>query len=550
MNMSEFSWADVGEIAGTKFTLVGEDSPGPEKLVLPSGLTVVTDNALPYLLRSCRAFDLEQLACLAAAVSATRFARGSERRRSLTGADGESHPLLRDSWLALVLKLALGDRDRSGFGGAPPTGLALTRLCRLAVSSRCEADEGDLAPAEYLTRMAYQQFWDQENFNVWPRGLIILRDMLRIMPAGDQYDVETAFSNLHHGLGFTTFVFLCFALFSAATKGGGRRFDVKQFASSPSFKIAEEDAELFLDLISVSLDEYRERANDSDLCEPGFDMYNFNPLIKWPALRHPAGGVVVPIARLLLDRATRGIYYEFFEQLGSNAAGRFGNFWGKAFETYVGEMLRVTPGLPQPHKGEKVVEEGSACDWVFPCGDRWILIECKTRGLNLRSKTTGRVSAIEEDILGRLDGSSLPKGVAQLAETEAAMKKGGIIPRNAECIAMLVTFDQMYFANDDRFPVSGLLRRGAEALTELPIPDFVVASVSEMENVCRVVETTGCDLGEALALKARARETRRQDLGLYMNQTYKPPAQPISFHSEFLHSGMEEILAKFRREVH
>ncbi len=548
MNMSEFSWADVGEIAGTRFRLIGEDSPGPEKLVLPSGLAVVTDNALPYLLHSCRAFDLEQLACLAAAVSARRFARGGERRRSLTGVEGEAHPLLGDSWLALVLKLALGDRDRSGFGGTPPTGLALARLCRLAVSSRCEADEGDLAPAEYLTRMAYQQFWDQENFNIWPRGLMMLRDMVRVMPPGDRYDVDQTFADVY-GLGFTNFVFLCFALFSMATKRAGRLFGVQQFTSSPSFNIAEEDAECFLDLISVSLDDYRERANDSDLCEPGFDMYNFNPLIKWPALRHTAGGVVVPVPRLLLDRATKGIYYDFFKQLEPEPAGKFGNFWGKAFETYVGHALRSTPGLPEPKKGEELVGEGSACDWVFPCGDRWILIECKTRGLSLRSKSTGRVSAIVEDILGRPDGSSLPKGVAQLAETEAALKKRGIIPSKAECISMLVTFDQIYFANDDRFPVNGLLRRGAEALTELPIPDFVVASVSEVEDVCRVVETTRCDLGEALALKARTSKTRRQDLGLYINQTYKPPAQPISFHSEFLHSGMEEILAEFRRGV-
>jgi len=549
MDNSEFSWAEVGEIAGTKITLVGEDTPGVETLVLPrSGLVVLTENAFPYLVRALKEFDLESLARLVATVSARRINVNTRRTNPLvTGGQG-SHPLLRDYLLALALKLALGDFDRPTASGAIPTGLDLARLCRLAVSSRCDADTEDLIPAEFLTRLAYQQFWDQETFNIWPRGLMMLRDMVRVMADEDRYDIDKAFADLY-GLGFTDFVFLSFALFSMSIRQPGCRFDVDNFISSPSFEIGGEEAELFLDLISISLADYREQANDSDLCQVGFDLYNFNPLINWPALRVNAGGVVVPIARLLLDRAIRGIYYDFFGQLSTTAAGRFGNFWGKAFDTYVGEILRATPGLPEPYKGEDLVGEGSACDWAFPCGDRWVLVECKTRGLTLESKTTGRTSAVEQDILGRLDGSSLPKGIAQLGETQATLKEKGVIPSKTECIGMLVTFDQMYFANDDRFPTIDFLRRGAKSLSDQPTPEFVVASISELENVCRAVETRNCDLGEALANKVRIRETRRQDLGLFINQTYKPPPQPISFHSEFLRRGMEELLAEFQREV-
>jgi hypothetical protein len=546
--MAEFSWTEVGEILGTRVTLLGEDSPGPEKLVLPSGVTVVTDNALPYLVHSCRAFDLEHLVCLIGSISAVQMARETERRRAPTWRDRPLEPLLRDYQLALVLKVALADSERTGSAGTQATGLALTRLCKLVVSSRSQADEGDLQPAEFFTRMAYQQFWDQVSFNVWPRGLLILRGMMDLMAEEDRYDIETAFAAIH-GLGFTTFVFLCFALFSTATKQGGRRFDVRQFTSSPAFAIEEQDAEAFLDLISVSLDGYRECANAPEVCEPGYEMYNFNPLVRWPALRHTKGGVVVPIPRLLLDRATTGIYYDFFKELEPEAAGKFGNFWGKSFETYVGHMLRQTAGLPEPMKGEDVVGDGSACDWVLHCGDRWVLIECKTRGLSLRSRTTGRKEAIEEDILGRPGGASLPKGIAQLVETEAALRRAGVIRSGAECVLVLVTFDQLYFANEDRFPVHALLRLGAESLTSLPIPYFHVASVSEMEDVCRVVETMGCDLGEALSIKARSADARRRDLGLYMNQTYRPPAKPISLHSEFLRRGMEEILTQFRRDA-
>lgn len=547
--MNEFSSAEVGEIAGMRVLLAGEDRLGPETLTLPSGLSIVTENALPALVSACRTFDLEHLACLVAMVSAFRHdrQRTADMDRALQAEGAGPGTVLRDYQMAIVLRIALSDPERDDPGGQKATVQDLARLCRLVASSRCEADMGNatFSAPSFLLRTAYQQFWDLESLDSWPRGLIILREMAARMSVSDRYDINAAFARIY-GLPFDTFVVLAFSLYALVTAQPGRRFAAEQFASSPDYDLPGEEVAAFLDLISSPLDQFRERASHPSVCFPGYDMYNLNPLMMWPAIRHSEGGVVVPIPRFLLDRVTTGVYFDFLLRLDDESAGHFGNFWGRAFEAYVGRIFETTPGAQPLTKADEVLGSGKVCDWILPSGSGVVLFECKTRGLDARSKITGQEDDLRRCLLKQVDGSSLAGGVAQLAESARRVRED---PRFSKCtiFPVLVTLDEIYFANFDAIGVRALLQEGATRLTKCAIPGFQVSGVNGIEAVCRAVEYAGCDPVAALGEKFSDPKYSLLDMRTFVSRRFHPPTEPISLHRQFFDTKLAELVQPFLR---
>ncbi len=548
--LSEFPWSEAGRIAGLKVFVSGKDKPGSETLVLPSGLAVVTENALPAFLNSCSDLDPEHLLCLIAEIAGMKQKReGKAALETAIRAEG-GHPgaLLRDHQLALILKTVITCPGGShGHREVDLRGLA--RLCKLITSSQCEADraEATSSPASLLMRMAYQQFWDMEGLDSWPRGLIILREMATSLSQSDRYDLNASFSRIY-GLAFDSFVVLSFALFALVINQPGRRFGVDQFTSSPDFDLSADEVEKFLGIISCSMEEYRDYARNPATCLSGYDLYNLNPLIMWPGIRHSAGGVVVPIPRLLLDRVTTGIYYDFLQRL-PGAAGQFGNFWGKAFEQYVFQVFDTTSGVTKPIGAQHLVASGRNCDWALISEeDRTVvLIECKTRGLSARAKITGHEGELRKSLLREIDDSSLAGGVAQLAETTQRLSSMEEF-ESFRVLPILVTLDEIYLANFDAILVRSILIEGATKLTDAPIPDFQVCGVNGVEAVCRAVEYRRAEPFAALTEKFDNEDWRGVDMRNYISSRFDPPAEPIALHREYLRRGMADMIQPFRRQ--
>jgi len=161
-----------------------ERADGREELVLPNGVTVVGDNFLPYLQAACRAYDLEHLGLVISGFSSMRVLAKEKLHEYLLAAGIEPSALLRDYQMALVLLLAAGDKERTDPGGRRITAIELARLCRLAISSHTTGeDQSD--GASLVRRTAYQQFWDLESFDVFPRGMIMLREVSDLIPDED-----------------------------------------------------------------------------------------------------------------------------------------------------------------------------------------------------------------------------------------------------------------------------------------------------------------------------------------------------------------------------
>ena len=547
--MREFTSKEVMDLAGMKVLLAGEDRPGPETFILPSGLAVSSSNALPLLMGACRAFDLEHMACQVAEISAMKFDKDRKAvlESALASAGADPRTILRDHQMALALKIAIGDPERQnpthGKKGTVPD---LARLCRLVTGSRCDADldKATFSVPSFLVRMAYQQYWDQEGLDFWPRGLMILREMAALLSSADRYDINKAFENIYH-LPFDSFVVMSFALHASVVAEPGKRFGIEQFLRSPDFDLPEDQLETFFDLISCSLEEFRNAAADPAVCFDGYDLYNLNPLMRWPAVRHSEGGVVVPIPRFLLDRVTTGIYYDFMQQLTKEEAGRFGNFWGHAFEAYIGHIFDQTEGMPTLTKAEEIVSTGRVCDWILSADGVVILFECKTRGLDARAKITGQDEHVQASLEKELGGSSLAQGVAQLAESAASIRDD---KRFAGCAVfpILVTSEEIHFANSDFASIRGMLRSGAEKLTDVPIPNIQCTGVNGLEWLCRAVEQGSCDPVAALVEKFD-KEFEQVQMREYVRTRFEPAVQLIKVHREFMDRSLNEMIEPFAR---
>jgi hypothetical protein len=538
----EFQSKIVGEIGGMRVMMTGrERSDGKEDLVLPSGLAIVTDNALEYLVGACREYDLQHLGLVIAEFSSMRVGTREKLNETLAAAGADPAGLLRDYQMALVFRVAAGDPDRTDPTGKRISAIELARLCRLAISSRTLGEETDDVSA-LLLRVAYLQFWDLESYDIFPRGMIMLREVADALPEADRYDLNEAFKS-RFGFRFDTFVVLCFSLFALATNQPARRFGIEQLAGSAEFDLPREEIAAFLEYVSCDLGSFRERANDPRVLVPNFEPHSLNPLVRWPALCHSDGGVYVPIPRLLLDRATTGVYYDLLPELSKKEAGRFGAFWGNAFDRYIERILSTTPGVGPIRRGEELIKDGKNCDVIELPEKAPALFECKTAGLSRRSKTTGERSSIVADI----EGSSFPEGVVQLAESRAYLKSAfGAEPNSP---LMLVSLDEMYWANEPGIGIREMIAAAASDLTKADVSSLTIGSASDVESLCRAAEFGGVDPRTMLLAKMSRPDTDALDVRTFVASTVKPPRTPITLHREFLDSGWRVMLSPYLKRA-
>ena len=538
---------EVGQILRMKVMLVGPDDIGERYWEMPSGVRVKTADALPILRAWVAALDTERTVDLIAALSAWRHTGPDRVRQELERAGSHDQALFREYQMAFVLKTLLTDTARPPWAGRRITETDLAKMCLMVVHSRCDADVRFESGWAFLQRMAYQQFWEQEDYTSWPRGILIHREMNQRLPEHDRFDINKRFLELH-GVDLDSFLFLSFALFALTTQQPGRVFDVAQFVESPDFAISEQQAVTFFDLIGITFEEYRRRAQDPATTERGYELYDLNPLVFWPALKRPSGGHIVPVPRFLLDRATTGIYFDFFQRLDDDEAGRFGNFWGGAFQAYVGELMRGTPNSPQPEEGGMAVPgPGRACDWVVRDRDAILLIECKTRGLSAKSRITGEETYLRRDVAradkGDPRGSSLAGAVVQLMKSRDQLAATG----RPRFVCLVVTLDKMYFANNREW-LHRFIREEAERKYGGPLPeDFEVTDVAGLERLCRFVAATGASAADVLGEKMGNPEVANLDLMRYVTDLAAGNLPPHPVLDRAADVSLRELVNEFRR---
>lgn len=197
------------------------------------------------------------------------------------------------------------------------------------------------------------------------------------------------------------------------------------------------------------------------------ERFAYNPLSRTPLIDLGAGLIVAPQPDLIRATASpASLYYVGAQAWGDRFLGQLGD----RFEAYVGRQLgsvsvwqvypEVTYGRPQR----------KSVDWLLVHPDAVILIECKL-GRPVMAARVGDESFIAKYV-EKLDTARRQVN-ATVAELEAGNPAFNFVPADVPMIALVVTFEQFYMAND---------RAVTEKLTDASIPTLY-ASVKDLENL-------------------------------------------------------------------
>jgi hypothetical protein len=382
--------------------------------------------------------------------------------------------------------------------------------------------------ASCLLRFGNSQFdYQRRMHNLLPRTFAIYRDLWPTVPG--VVEIVSALRDLT-GLGIEEILIMCFAYSgrAKAQQGFFRTYDdsrVQDEREKPIF--TQNKQKRFVDWISCDYRTFRElsKAELKKAPDQKYEKFRFNPLAKYPTLRpdiNPKLGepqvYIVPVPRLLVERVTRGLYFELADYfMGEGKKNPFRTSFGYVFERYIGELLKESLG------GEKVLAERSydrgnklTTDWIILQGERAIFIEVKQSGLFLEAKTWGDLESIRRDV-----GRTIGQGVKQLFSFERDVRTGkyaelSYLSGVKEIEHLVVTYDHAYFSNSI---LREQVRRNLRG-SKVDVPEnfhWHVISVDELEEVLGM---HGAGFPDLLRAKRLNDEDDIIDFGDYLARYY------------------------------
>lgn len=471
------------------------------------GMWVSSVDQFPALRSRLRSYPVEEFLALVSRVSWLRAGGGQDLVEAMRRRNWDPRLTLRDYQMAFLVRVLLEDYDWSGerrwpVDGADQEATLLYECTRMATHVLPSADrplEQD-RPADAhatLVRIANQQFGDFEPIRAfYPRAMLLLQECVgspqRAMIL-DQVLRDITGLDLHEVL------FLTFGLYTTFYEGKrGQLFEPDIMTNSPEFPgITRERMQRLLDWLSTDYEGFRRAGRLPEVgAQEGYELYNFNPLVKYPIIRTPSGLYVIPIARYLLRRVTTGLFYDL---IGSKHRGKVGDIIGRAIEQYVARLITDLPShgylIPEvPYEPGK-----TTCEWLLDEPDAVVLVECKRGSLRQGAKTSGQREDVKRDMSRK---GAVPDGIAKLWETAEAVRAGKIdgIDPGKRIVPLLITLDQFFFANTPyvRGIVEEVLKERGITLPGFP---YQICPIPDFEHVCRLLNAAGQHLSTAIATK-------------------------------------------------
>jgi len=260
--------------------------------------------------------------------------------------------------------------------------------------------------------------------------------------------------------------------------------------------ITDDDIRNILGKFSTNLPDLREQIRATQAYDQGFP-YSFNPLRIWPLVNLAVNGgamVAAPIPTFLYWRFTDGIYYELCD------APNFGDSFGPAFQSYVGEVLMAASRGRQEVLPEQQYYVGrdrkDSIDWILADGTGSVFLECKTKRLRLESKRSIATTAeLDQDL------DAMATFVTQVYKTVVDAKAGCYGHwkwRDGPIYPLIVTLDEWYTFGyrileqvDEQVRLKFLERGLApELLDQHP---YSICSVADLERAARIISEVGVE---------------------------------------------------------
>jgi len=236
--------------------------------------------------------------------------------------------------------------------------------------------------------------------------------------------------------------------------------------------LTSENIENFLILTSGDYWTIRKIAKEH-LSIPGYEKYEFNPLIKYPIIKADRRffysincPYIIPNIILLLNKVTDGIYWilrDYYKQMDSSEfLGKFGDL----FKEYVGILLKEYFGEENVIDLDQELAEisGKKADWWVKSKMSEIIIECKS---SLIVEPVRRVADLK--LLKVELSQKFSRAIEQLLSTDEQLPKASGVKR----YLLIITFEELYFW--EMPAIKNLIYEDTEK--------FYIMSISELEAI-------------------------------------------------------------------
>ncbi len=333
------------------------------------------------------------------------------------------------------------------------------------------------------------------------------------------YEKVKTFFEEYYEIPIKHFYFLGLAIYTKFTKYPAIKLPVEVLLKD----ISNEHLNKLLKSISLPASEFpKEILQKQKLDESFFSA--FSPLQSYPLIIEKFRGeecLICPSSYLLFQRLTTGIYYDLISKFGH---GEFGNAFGEAFESYVGELVHTA----NKNKKFTILDDSSdrsahTVDWVLSDSTTRLFIECKTQRATLDVKQELDLTKSKEKLLESIS-KHIVQGYLSIQRYLDGEYPNLKCSKDIENIYLVVVYlENLYvfgFEGDElknkvrhRFKINGI---SEDMLDKYP---YVISSVREMESALQVLQKV--DMNEFFHKKINDSEMKKWALSSYMNNCYK-----------------------------
>jgi hypothetical protein len=349
------------------------------------------------------------------------------------------------------------------------------------------------------------------------------------------YNRDDIHQLLHDVLGvrLSTIYTLTFAIVGGAQRSPPRILATNDYTF---MGISAKERDAYFAMVGASHASLRETIKERAKYDERW-AFTWNPLEASPLIQlraHRPDEYLCPLPELLLRRVTESLFFDL-----ARSDENFGNPYGKAFQSYVGDVLHAQFKGPmhcvleeQEYWVKKNKKHG--VDWIVSDATGHLILECKASRIRVDAKAVVDGAPLTDAI------GSLTKAVVQHYKNidDALKGKTNWQPDGKPVFPFIVTLEDWYLIAPH--VVEMLQSQVHEELGKLGLAElldrapFIVTSISEFESAGQAIAQIGINRFCSSRVKLPERHC-----GLSMHTSHAFPEIIVGYQRLFAQSGQE-----------
>lgn len=262
-------------------------------------------------------------------------------------------------------------------------------------------------------------------------------------------------------------------------------------------EISQDNVNKFIDSFSCKLNVLKKEISKEQEINEKF-AYFYSSLRAYPIIKmryQNKDSLACLSSTLLIWRLTNGIYYNICKEKN------FGNFFGKSFQDYIGEVIKAgnkqVKICPEEEYRDGKNRKDTA-DWIVDDGNAALLIECKTKRITMPARTE-----IKSDQELKKELNILADAIIQLYKSIKDYRQNKYqsfkFQKNKKIFPLVITLEEWYFFGDKLFSELDKVIKQRFKTYNLPLAwlsemPYSLCSAQEFEIMIQIIEKTGTEL--------------------------------------------------------